>query len=210
MTDFAKYFAELPLVAILRGLKPAEAVDTAAALVAAGFRLIEVPLNSPDPLASIRLMSDRFGNEALIGAGTVLTGAQVHDVLGAGGRLIVAPNFDTRVAASVQKAHGDYLPGVGTVTEAFAALEAGASGLKLFPAEVIPPAAVKAMMAVMPKGTRLLPVGGIDETTMGAYVKAGAAGFGLGSAIYKPGMAASEIGTRAAALKAAWNASRPG
>ena len=208
MSDFARHFAALPLVAILRGLKPTEAIDTVAALIAAGFTLIEVPLNSPDPFDSIRLIADRFGDKASIGAGTVLTATQAESVFAAGGRLIVAPNFDPRVAAAARAGQGDYLPGVGTLSEAFAALEAGAAGLKLFPAEMIPPVAVKAMLAVLPKGVRLLPVGGIDETTMAAYVKAGANGFGLGSAIYKPGMSAAEVGARAISLKAAWDALR--
>jgi 2-dehydro-3-deoxyphosphogalactonate aldolase len=204
MTDFTTYYGALPLVAILRGIKPSEAIDVAAILVAAGYKLIEVPLNSPDPFDSIALMSARFGDVAMIGAGTVLTTSHVASVVSAGGKLIVAPNFAPAVAAAARSANLDYLPGIGTVSEAFAALDAGATALKLFPAEMIPPAAVKAMLAVLPKGTRLLPVGGVDETTMAPYAKAGATGFGLGSAIYKPGMSVSDVAARAASLKDAW------
>jgi 2-dehydro-3-deoxyphosphogalactonate aldolase len=149
-------------------------------------------------------MSDRFGDVAMIGAGTVLTTSHVASVVAASGKLIVAPNFAPAVAEAARTAGLDYLPGIGTVSEAFAALDSGATALKLFPAEMIPPAAVKAMLAVLPKGTRLLPVGGIDETTMMPYAKAGATGFGLGSAIYKPGMSVSDVAARAASLKEAW------
>jgi 2-dehydro-3-deoxyphosphogalactonate aldolase len=204
MSDFQTYFASLPLVAILRGITPAEAIDVAAILIAAGYKLIEVPLNSPAPFKSIELMSARFGGEAMIGAGTVLTADAVGSVAGAGGKLIVAPNFSMPVAEAARAAGLSYLPGIGTVSEAFAALDAGATALKLFPAEMIPPAAVKAMLAVLPKGTKLLPVGGIDETTIAPYAKAGALGFGLGSAIFKPGMSVQDIALRAASLKDAW------
>ena len=204
MSLFGPCFDTLPLVAILRGIRPDEAIDIAAKLVDAGFKLIEVPLNSPEPLKSIELIADRFGDSALVGAGTVLTSNQVNDVANAGGRLIVAPNFAPAVAETARAKGLDYLPGIGTVSEAFAALDAGATALKLFPAEMIPPVAVKAMLAVLPKGTRLLPVGGIDETTMAGYAKAGAKGFGLGSAIYKPGMTADDVAARAASLRDAW------
>lgn len=204
MSLFGPCFDTLPLVAILRGIRPDEAIDIAAKLVDAGFKLIEVPLNSPEPLKSIELIADRFGDSTLIGAGTVLTSNQVNDVANAGGKLIVAPNFAFAVAEAARARGLDYLPGIGTVSEAFAALDAGATALKLFPAEMIPPVAVKAMLAVLPKGTRLLPVGGIDETTMDAYAKAGAKGFGLGSAIYKPGMTAADVAARAASLRDAW------
>ncbi len=204
MTDFATEYSRLPLVAILRGVKPDEAIAIGEALVAEGFGLIEVPLNSPDPYRSIEAMAKAFAGKALIGAGTVLTADQAETVANAGGQIIVAPNFNAEVAAVARGRSLAYLPGIGTVTEAFAALDAGAAALKLFPAEMIPPAAVKAMLAVLPKGTRLLPVGGIDETTMAPYVKAGATGFGLGSAIYKPGMSAGDVGARAKSLKAAF------
>lgn len=205
MTDFDTAFAANPLIAILRGLKPAEAADTAAALTGAGFTILEVPLNSPDPLDSIRRMVTA-APDAIVGAGTVLTRDQVGRVADAGGRIIIAPNFDPRVAAEARRLSLAYCPGVGTVSEAFAALEAGAAALKLFPAEMIPPAAVRAMRAVLPRETRLLPVGGIDPSTMAGYVRAGANGFGLGSALYKPGQDAAATGRRAQDFMAAWQA----
>jgi 2-dehydro-3-deoxyphosphogalactonate aldolase len=205
MTDFDTAFAANPLIAILRGLKPAEAADTAAALTGAGFTILEVPLNSPDPLDSIRRMVTA-APDAIVGAGTVLTRDQVGRVADAGGRIIIAPNFDPRVAAEARRLSLAYCPGVGTVSEAFAALESGAAALKLFPAEMIPPAAVRAMRAVLPRETRLLPVGGIDPSTMAGYVRAGANGFGLGSALYKPGQDAAATGRRAQDFMAAWQA----
>ena len=205
MTDFDTAFAANPLIAILRGLRPEEAADTALALTGAGFSILEVPLNSPDPLDSIGRMAAAVP-DALVGAGTVLTPDQVGQVADAGGRIIIAPNFDPRVAAEARRRELAYCPGVGTVSEAFAALEAGAVALKLFPAEMIPPAAVKAMRAVLPRGTRLLPVGGIGPATMADYVQAGADGFGLGSALYKPGQDAATTGRRAQDFMAAWRA----
>ncbi|WP_234853996.1 2-dehydro-3-deoxy-6-phosphogalactonate aldolase [Paracoccus everestensis] len=205
MTDLDTAFAANPLIAILRGLKPADAADTAAALTGAGFTILEVPLNSPDPLDSIRRMVT-VAPDAIVGAGTVLTQDQVGRVADAGGRIIIAPNFDPRVAAEARRLSLAYCPGVGTVSEAFAALEAGAAALKLFPAEMIPPAAVRAMRAVLPRETRLLPVGGIDPSTMAGYVRAGANGFGLGSALYKPGQDAAATGRRAQDFMAAWQA----
>ena len=205
MTDLDTAFAANPLIAILRGLKPDEAADTAAALTGAGFTILEVPLNSPDPLDSIRRMVTA-APDAIVGAGTVLTRDQVGRVADAGGRIIIAPNFDPRVAAEARRLSLAYCPGVGTVSEAFAALEAGAAALKLFPAEMIPPAAVRAMRAVLPRETRLLPVGGIDPSTMAGYVRAGANGFGLGSALYKPGQDAAATGRRAQDFMAAWQA----
>ncbi|MFG1462780.1 2-dehydro-3-deoxy-6-phosphogalactonate aldolase [Xanthobacter sp. DSM 24535] len=194
--------ARCPLVAILRGLKPDEAEDVGAALVAAGITIIEVPLNSPDPLRSIALLAERFGDSALIGAGTVMTPAAVTDVARAGGRLIVMPHSDPEVIRAAKAAGLACTPGVATPTEAFAALKAGADALKLFPAEGLPPQVLKAWRAVMP-GVTLLPVGGIDATNMAAYRAAGADGFGLGSALYKPGKAVDAIAADAAALVAA-------
>ena len=208
MTDFDTAFAANPLIAILRGLRPPEAADTALALTDAGFTILEVPLNSPDPLDSITRMVAAVPG-AIVGAGTVLHPDQVGAVAEAGGRIIIAPNFDPRVAAEARRLSLAYCPGVGTVSEAFAALEAGAAALKLFPAEMIPPAAVKAMRAVLPCHTRLLPVGGIDPLTMAGYVQAGADGFGLGSALYKPGQDAAMTGQRARDFVAAWQAQRP-
>ncbi|VDS08086.1 2-dehydro-3-deoxy-6-phosphogalactonate aldolase [Paracoccus haematequi] len=207
MTDFDTAFAANPLIAILRGLRPDEAAATAAALIDAGFTILEVPLNSPQPLDSIARMADA-APDAIIGAGTVLRPEQVGAVAEAGGRIIIAPNFDPRVASEARRLGLAYCPGVGTVTEAFAALEAGAAALKLFPAEMIPPAAVKAMRAVLPRDARLLPVGGIDPAAMAGYRKAGADGFGLGSALYRPGQDAAVTGDRACGFMAAWQALR--
>jgi 2-dehydro-3-deoxyphosphogalactonate aldolase len=198
--------ADLPLVAILRGLDPAHAVEIGAALVEAGFRLIEVPLNSPDPLSSIRRLADAFGDRALIGAGTVLAKAQVADVERAGGRLIVSPNVDLDVVRATKAAGLASAPGALTPSETFAALGAGADVIKIFPAETIAPKFVAALGAVVPKGTRLVPVGGIDEANMAAYRAAGAAGFGFGSSLFKPMMTPDEVGRRAKALVAAWRA----
>jgi len=202
--SFAAAMAALPLVAILRGIRPDEAVDVAAALVESGFRIIEVPLNSPQPLASIETLAAAFPR-ALVGAGTVLSVKQVGDVHGAGGQLIVSPNFDAAVVKEAVRLGMLCLPGVLTASEAFAALAAGAAGLKLFPAEMIPPAAVKALRAVLPPEVALLPVGGISPANMAAYRAAGANGFGIGSALFKPGMDAGEVRASALAFAAAWS-----
>jgi len=204
--DLAAAMAELPLVAILRGIRPAEAVDIGAALIEAGFRLIEVPLNSPEPFRSIELLVKTFGEAALVGAGTVMDADAVGRVDTAGGRLIVMPHSDAEVIRAAKAAGAWCLPGVATPTEGFAALKAGADGLKLFPGEALPPAVVKAWKAVFPPAVPLLPVGGIAPETMASYVAAGAAGFGIGSALYKPGLDAAEISRRADAFVSAWRA----
>ena len=198
---------ELPLVAILRGLKPDEAVPIAHALHDAGFRLIEVPLNSPDPLTSIARIRQTLPSHVLVGAGTVLTIEQVWQLRDSGGELAVMPNADTAVIRAAKEAGLITIPGIATPTEAFAALAAGADALKLFPAELVTPTVLKAIRVVLPKGTRLLPVGGITPNTMTPYLEAGAAGFGLGSALYKPGMTAAEVGATARAFVAAWKES---
>jgi 2-dehydro-3-deoxyphosphogalactonate aldolase len=200
--------ATLPLVAILRGLRPDDAEAVGAALVEAGFQLIEVPLNSPEPFKSIEKLARRFGDTAVIGAGTVLETAAVGRLRDAGGELVVMPHADVKVIAEAKAQGLVCVPGIATPTEAFAALAAGADGLKIFPAEILPPKAVKAMLAVLPKGTRLFPVGGIEPATMAGYVAAGAAGFGLGSALFKPELAPAEIGARARAFVDAWVALR--
>lgn len=200
---FKAAMGELPLVAILRGLTPEEAPAIGDVLVEAGFRLIEVPLNSPQPLDSIAALRKRFP-DAVIGAGTVLTAVAVRDVASAGGELVVAPNFDPEVVVETVRLGLASLPGVMTPTEAFAALKAGAHGLKLFPAELASPAVVKALLAVLPKGTPLIPVGGIGADNMAAWRAAGAAGFGLGSSLYKPGDDAAAVKLKAAAILAAW------
>jgi len=204
MLTFDAAMAELPLIAVLRGLKPGEAVSVGQALFEAGFRLIEVPLNSPEPLQSIRLLSDKLGAVALVGAGTVMSVAAARDVAAAGGRLIVMPHCDTAIIRVGKELGAFVAPGVATPTEAFAALDAGADALKAFPAEMIPPAAVGAMRAVLPQGTRILPVGGITPETMAPYHAVGAAGFGLGSALFKPGMTVADVAGRAARFVAAW------
>ncbi len=200
---FATHFQTLPLVAILRGLTPDEAPAIGEALTQSGFGLIEVPLNSPNALDSIAHLSGAFA-QALVGAGTVLTPEQVRDVHAAGGQLVVSPNFDVDVVREAVGLGMVCLPGIATPTEAFAALQAGAHGLKLFPAELASPAVVKAMLAVLPAGTLLVPVGGISPQNMGPWLAAGAHGFGLGSALYKPGKSAAAVRQDAAAFVAAY------
>lgn len=200
---FAAAMDALPLVAILRGLRPIEAPGVGAALVDAGFRIIEVPLNSPRPLQSIASLAAQFP-QALVGAGTVLTAREVADVHAAGGQLVVAPNFNSAVVNEAVRLGMVCLPGVLSATEAFAALEAGAAGLKLFPAEMIPPAAVRALRAVIASDIALLPVGGITTDNMKDYRTAGASGFGIGSALYKPGLDAAHVGSNARRFAAAW------
>lgn len=201
----AQAMAQLPLIAILRGLTPAEAPSIGQALVASGFAIIEVPLNSPEPLHSIASLTQQFP-QALIGAGTVLNAQQVKAVHAAGGRLVVAPNFNPAVVAQALALNMVVLPGVATPTEAFAALDAGAHGLKLFPAEMISPATVKALRAVLPQTTALVPVGGITPVNMSPYQAAGATGFGLGSALYTPGRSAPEVQGLAQAFVQAFKA----
>lgn len=205
---FAAALRSLPLVAILRGLPVADAASIGAALVGAGWQLIEVPLNSPQPLRSIEVLAAAHPN-ALVGAGTVLTAQQVREVHAAGGRLVVSPNFDAGVVAAALGSGMVCLPGVTTASEAFAALAAGASALKLFPAEMITPAVVKALRAVLGTDTVLLPVGSITPAGMAAYRRAGADGFGLGSALYQPGMDAAGVARNARAFIAAWRAGAP-
>jgi 2-dehydro-3-deoxyphosphogalactonate aldolase len=195
--EFDAAFARCPLIAILRGVKPGEVVAVGEALFDAGFRLIEVPLNSPDPLESIARLAQTFANRAVIGAGTVLRPAEVSAVRTAGGTLIVSPNTNVEVIATTVKAGLVSLPGCATASEAFAALDAGATALKLFPAEGASPAVLKAMRAVLPRGVRLLPVGGITPGNMAPWREAGAAGFGIGSALYSPGVGLDEIARRA-------------
>ena len=206
MDPLARYLDALPLVAILRGVRPQEIVEIGTTLVDHGLRCIEIPLNSPDPYASIAKLAGAAGDEVLIGAGTVLDVDAVARVAAAGGRLIVSPNFAPAVVEAAVAGDLISLPGVATPSEAFAALAAGAHGLKVFPAEALPPAVVKAWCAVLPAGVRLMPVGGIAPGSMAAYVAAGAAGFGLGSALYRPGFTAAEVAERAAAFASAWAA----
>ena len=197
---FNRTLATNGLIAILRGLRPEEAESIGSALYAAGIRIIEVPLNSPQPLRSLEILRRILPEDCLVGAGTVLSAEQVRAVKVAGGQLIVMPHCDVQVLRAAKDA-GLYLaPGVATPSEAFAALAAGADALKLFPAEQVGIGAMKAWLAVLPPGTALLPVGGITPDNMVPYLRAGAAGFGLGSALYSPGLPADEVGRRAQAF----------
>ena len=198
--------AECGLVAILRGVTPDTILDIGTALYEAGFRIIEIPMNSPEPLRSIEKLAKHLPAEAIIGAGTVLTPEQVEQVKAAGGQVIVMPHSDAKVLRAA-KAAGLYLsPGVATPTEAFAALAEGADVLKLFPAEQMGPSVIKAWLAVLPAGTLLLPVGGITPDNMQVFTDAGAKGFGLGSGLFKPGMTVDQVASRAQAYVAAWKA----
>ena len=201
--ELKPYLTRCPLVAILRGVRPDEVAAIATAMEGAGIAIIEVPLNSPDPLASIAMLARDFGDRLLVGAGTVMTEAQVADIARAGGRLIVTPHADP-VITRAAKAHGLIaVPGFFTPTEGFAMLAAGADALKLFPAEAASPAVLRALRAVLPKDTAVLPVGGIDASNIPAWRAAGAAGFGIGSSIYKPGDTAATVAAKARALLAA-------
>ncbi len=204
MPTLAEALARMPLIAILRGIAPDECEAVGAALLEAGFGIIEVPLNSPDPLRSIAALALAFGHDAIIGAGTVLEPRQVDEVAEAGGTLIVAPNMDVAVIVRSVERGLISAPGIATPSEAFAALKAGAHLLKLFPGEMMGPPVLKAMRAVLPTGALLVPVGGVTPDTMGPYISAGAAGFGIGSALYKPGVTAAEVGQNARRFIAAW------
>ena len=196
------YLDECPLVAIIRGVTPDEAVAIGDALFEGGIRIIEVPLNSPDPLKSIAALAERFGDRALVGGGTVLMAHQVADVRAAGGRLIVSPNTDKSVIAAAASDGLISCPGYFTPSEGFAALHAGATALKLFPAEGASPAVLKAQLAVLPKDVPIIVVGGISPDNMGPWRNAGATGFGLGSGLYKPGQSATDTLDKARAYVA--------
>jgi 2-dehydro-3-deoxyphosphogalactonate aldolase len=206
LSKFHAHMDSLPLLAILRGLKPEEALGVGQAIVNAGFHILEVPLNSPDPLRSIQILAEAFPN-ALVGAGTVTTAQQVRDIKAAGGQLIISPHLDDNVVCEAVNLGLISLPGVATPSEAFRAVALGAHGLKLFPAEMISPAVVKSMRAVLPTSVRLIPVGGIGIHNMADYRKSGASGFGIGSALFAPGQSAQAVGESAAAFAQAWKAS---
>jgi 2-dehydro-3-deoxyphosphogalactonate aldolase len=197
------WLARCPLVAILRGVKPEEVEAVGDALAAEGVAVIEVPLNSPDPMESIRRLAERLGSRALVGAGTVLDPADCARIAAAGGRLVVTPHADPEVVRAAKSAGMFAVPGFMTPAEAFALLRAGADALKMFPAEAASPAVLKALLAVLPRGTALLPVGGIDAGNMAPWREAGAAGFGIGGSIYKPGDTAATVAAKARALVAA-------
>ena len=197
VADFRVRLAAMPLIAIVRGIEPHEAEGVGAVLIEAGIAIIEVPLNSPRPFDSIAILAKAFGAHATIGAGTVLNTADVVRVQDAGGVLVVSPNANEPVIAASVAAGMVSAPGIFTPTEAFAALDAGAHALKLFPAEAATPAVAKALLAVLPNGTDLLIVGGVSPETMAPWLAAGARGFGLGSGVFKPGMSAAEVGAKA-------------
>lgn len=194
-----------PLVAILRGVTPDTVADIGAALIEEGFGIVEVPLNSPDALGSIGILADRFGDRAVIGAGTVLTPREADAVADAGGRLVVSPDCKPAVIEATRARGMVSLPGVFTPTECFAALDAGAHGLKFFPASLHGPDGVKAIRAVLPAGTPVYAVGGVALDTIGDWLAAGAAGFGIGSNVFKPGWSAREVGEKARAFVAAFD-----
>lgn len=199
----SQYLNECPLVAIIRGVTPADVESIGEAIFEAGIRIIEVPLNSPEPLDSIERLSAKFGDRALIGGGTVLRWSEVHEIKTAGGRLIVSPNTNVEVIAETVKSRLVSCPGYFTPSEAFAALAAGATGLKFFPAESASPAVLKAQRAVLPRDLPVIVVGGVQPDVMQPWVDAGATGFGLGSGLYKPGQSAEETAQRARAYLAA-------
>ncbi|HVF82727.1 MAG TPA: 2-dehydro-3-deoxy-6-phosphogalactonate aldolase [Sphingomicrobium sp.] len=204
--DFRRHFAACPLVAIIRGVTPDEVEAIGVALVTGGVQIVEVPLNSPDPLESIRRLSQCLGDRALVGAGTVLDTRQVRDVAEAGGRIVVSPNTDASVIRATVAAGMVSSPGYFTPSEAFTALEAGAHALKLFPAEGASPAVLKAQRAVLPKDLPILAVGGILPDNMRPWLDAGADGFGLGGGIYKPGQSPADTEARARAYVAGLSA----
>jgi 2-dehydro-3-deoxyphosphogalactonate aldolase len=201
---FDAAWAALPLVAILRGVRPNEAVDIGQALYAEGFRLIEVPVNSPEALASVEALHAALPPDAVLGAGTVLDAALLAPLRAAGGRLVVMPHTAPGLIRAARDAGLVCIPGAATPSEVFAALEAGADTVKLFPAELVSPAVVKALRAVLPASVRLLPVGGITPASMAAYRAAGADGFGLGGALYRPGQNAAEVARQARDFVSAW------
>jgi len=205
MTGLASWLAKSPLIAILRGVQPSEVVGIGEDLIAAGILIIEVPLNSPEPLESIRRLAAACGTRALVGAGTVMRAEEVDDIAAAGGGLIVTPHANAAVVRRAKELDLLAVPGFFSPTEAFAMIEAGADGLKLFPAEAASPKVLAALRAVLPRAMPVLPVGGIDAATIPAWLKAGADGFGIGSALYRPGFDRDTVAAKACLLKSALN-----
>ena len=203
-TKWQQSFSSMPLVAILRGITPDECLAVADVIFSHGFEILEVPLNSPDPYTSIAKLIDRYPNK-FIGAGTVTSVESLETCVSVGCELIVTPNFNPSIASAIKQHELIYYPGVATPSEAFMAIEAGAHGLKLFPAELISPKIVKAMRAVLPQSIKLIPVGGITPTNMDEYLVAGASGFGLGSALYQSGKSVADIGIAAQSFVKAIN-----
>ncbi len=199
---------EMPIVAIIRGVTPSEVLDVVDALYQGGIRVVEIPLNSPDPLVSIQKITKQFRGRMLMGAGTVLQPAEVKQVRDAGGKLIVSPNVRPDVIEATKKLDLFSYPGIMTVTEAFQAIDAGADGLKLFPADLVGPGFVKAARAVLPKHIPLLAVGGVNHSNMVEWLSAGAAGFGIGSSLYRPGMTADQVFDQATKIVQAFRQSR--
>lgn len=209
--DLRAWIKRCPLIAILRGIQPGEAESIGSALEAAGVCIVEVPLNSPSPFESISILSQAFGDRMLVGAGTLTASSQVADVAAAGGRLIVTPHADTMIVHAAKEAGLFAAPGFFNPTEAFALLEAGADAIKLFPAEVLGPPMLKALLAVLPKSAIVIPVGGIDASQVAPWLTAGAQGLGVGSSLYKPGDDAQAVFAKAQALQEAlhiWNRER--
>jgi 2-dehydro-3-deoxyphosphogalactonate aldolase len=206
MNPLHSFLEPLPLIAVLRGITPDEIPAVAGALIAEGFRVLEVPLNSPRPFDSIRLLADLAGEQCLVGAGTVLDVADVARVRAAGGNIVVMPHADTAIVRAAKDQQMVCVPGVATLTEAFAALAAGADGLKMFPAEALPPAALKAWRAVLPRDTLVFAVGGMRPDNLGPYWSAGASGFGTGSNLYAPGARPDDVRRAAAAYGAGYRA----
>ena len=205
MPSFSEAFEKCPLVAILRGIEPEEIIEVGVILTKAGFTLIEVPLNSPEPLISIKKLSDTFGDRVVVGAGTVLNTDEVGDVAKAGGKMIVSPNTNIDVIIKTKSLNLISMPGFATTTEAFTAVKAGADALKLFPAEGSPPSVLKAMNAVLPRKIPVLPVGGIEPGNIAEYVNSGARGFGVGSFLYKRGKDLNNISRDADLVISEWN-----
>ncbi len=203
---FKQYLQSFPFIAITRGVKPADALSTCTILYEAGFRVIEATLNSPEPYKSIKCMAEAFGKRALIGAGTVVDVDQVERVMDVGGEVIISPHCDVKIIEMTKKCGLISIPGVATPTEVMMAIRAGADALKLFPAEIIGLAGLKAIKAVIPEGTLLIPVGGIDENNYSSYLLAGAKACGLGSSLYRAGMSADKLKLRAEIFRGRWQA----